>query len=51
MNTSPAEQAKKAYEKPVLRREAKLPLVTAGSFDLIIGGNAIDPSICTSACN
>lgn len=27
---------KKAYEAPTLKREARMPLVTAGSFDLFI---------------
>lgn len=31
-NTEAAQ--KKPYEAPALRREARMPLVTAGSFDL-----------------
>ncbi len=27
---------KKAYTAPVLRREAQVPIITAGSFDLLI---------------
>ena len=27
---------KKAYEAPALRREARMPLITAGSFDLCL---------------
>ena len=35
-NTPEAGQTKKSYETPVLKREARLPLITAGSFDLLI---------------
>ena len=28
--------AKKLYQEPRIRREARIPLVTAGSFDLVI---------------
>lgn len=31
-----ARPQKKVFEAPVLRREAQMPLVTAGSFDLVI---------------
>lgn len=27
---------KKAYESPALRREARMPLITAGSFELCL---------------
>ncbi len=27
---------KKTYEAPALRREAQMPIITAGSFDLLI---------------
>ncbi len=27
---------KKAFETPALRREARMPIITAGSFDLLI---------------
>lgn len=30
------QQQKKPFEVPVVRREARMPVVTAGSFDLII---------------
>ncbi len=33
---SPALSQKKPYEAPVVRRTARLPVVTAGSFDLIL---------------
>ncbi len=36
MNTQPTMDPKKPYAAPVLRREARLALVTAGSFDLLI---------------
>ncbi len=36
MNTHPTMETKKPYRAPVLRREARLELVTAGSFDLLI---------------
>ena len=34
-DTAPREaRAKKAFEAPALRREAELPVATAGSFDI-----------------
>lgn len=37
MHLSPEAPAqKKPYETPTVRREARMPLVTAGSFDLIL---------------
>lgn len=36
MNTQPTMETKKPYATPVLRREARVALVTAGSFDLLI---------------
>ena len=36
MQTHSTSAEKKPYVKPALRREASLPVVTAGSFDLVI---------------
>ncbi len=36
MNTQPTTETRKAYTAPTLRREAKMPIITAGSFDLLI---------------
>ncbi len=34
--TESAMATKKPYQEPRIRREARMPVVTAGSFDLII---------------